>query len=99
MSADKEELNKARALFYPKVQLSGSAGRGNTDRISQTQFGDVETKLNYNTQNLALSVRQPLFNRETDATYKSAQALVKAREALFENETSTLITPLGWRLL
>ncbi|PPC88759.1 MAG: type I secretion protein TolC [Methylotenera sp.] len=95
LQADQEEVNKARALFYPKVQLSGSVGRGNTDRISQTQLGEVETKFNYNTQNLALSVRQPLFNQETAATYKSAQALVKAREALFENETSTLITRLA----
>jgi len=35
--------------------------------------------LTYNTQNLALTVRQPLFNKETIATYRSAQALVKSQ--------------------
>ncbi|HOY87893.1 MAG TPA: TolC family outer membrane protein [Methylotenera sp.] len=95
LNADKEEINKARALFYPKAQLSGSVGRGNTDRTTETQMGDVQTKYNYNTQNLALSVRQPLFNKETMATYKSAQALVKNRQALFQNESSNLITRLA----
>ena len=95
LNADKEEINKARALFYPKAQLSGSVGRGNTDRTTQTQLGDVDTKFHYNTQNLALSVRQPLFNKETMATYKSAQALVKNRQALFQNESSSLITRLA----
>lgn len=95
LSADKEEIQKARALFYPKAQLSGSAGRGNTDRTTQTQLGNVDTKYHYDTQNLALSVRQPLYNKETMATYKSAQALVKTKEALFQNENSSLITRLA----
>jgi len=90
--ADREEINKARALFYPKAQLAGSIGRGNTDRTSQTFSGSIDTHLTYNTKNLALTIKQPIFNKETIATYKSAQALVKSKEALLQSETSGLMT-------
>jgi len=40
--ADREEINKARSLFYPKAQLAGSVGRGITDRTSQTLSGSVD---------------------------------------------------------
>ena len=93
--ADREEIEKARALFYPKAQLSGSIGHGNTDRTTQSLSGAVDTHLSYNTQNLALTVRQPLFNKETMATYKSAQALVKNKESLLQSETSSLITRIA----
>ncbi|MFA6041249.1 MAG: TolC family outer membrane protein [Methylophilus sp.] len=90
--ADREEIEKARALFYPKAQLSGSIGRGNTDRTTQSLSGAIDAKLNYNTQNLTLAIKQPIFNKETMATYRSAQALVKGKESLLESETSNLIT-------
>jgi len=90
--ADKEEVEKARALFYPKVQLSGSVGRGNTDRTTQSISGAIDSHINYNTKNFALIVKQPLFNRETMATYKGAQALAKGKEFLLQSETLGLIT-------
>lgn len=93
--ADREEINKARALFFPKAQLGGSYGRGDTDRVSQTLFGPREDTLKYDTKNLALTVRQPLFNKETLATYRSAKAYVKGKEAILQNETSTLITRIA----
>jgi len=93
--ADREELEKARAGFYPKAQLSGSVGRGNTDRTTQSLSGAIDTHLNYNTQNLALTVRQPIFNKETIAGYRSAQALVKGKESLLQSETSSLMTRIA----
>ena len=93
--ADREEINKARALFLPKAQLGGSYGRGNTDRVSQTLFGPVEESLKYDAKNLALTVRQPLFNKETLATYRSAKAYVKGKEAVLQSETSSLITRIA----
>jgi protease secretion system outer membrane protein len=93
--ADREEIEKARALFYPKAQLSGSIGRGNTDRTTQSLFGAIDAHLIYNTQNLALTVKQPIFNKETIATYRSAQALVKGKEYLLQSETSSLIARIA----
>jgi TolC family type I secretion outer membrane protein len=93
--ADREELEKARAGFYPKAQLSGSVGRGNTDRTTQSLSGAIDTHLSYNTQNLALTVRQPIFNKETIAGYRSAQALVKGKESLLQSESSSLMTRIA----
>jgi len=93
--ADREEINKARALFYPKAQLAGSVGRGITDRTSQTLSGSIDKHLTYNTQNFAFTIKQPLFNKETIAIYRSAQALAKSKEALLQSETSALITRIS----
>lgn len=89
--ADREEINKAKALFYPKVQLTAARGRGETERVTQTAIGAVETDLNYRTQNYALSVRQPLFNKETFATYNSAKSYVSASEEQLRQETAKLM--------
>lgn len=93
--ADREEIEKARASFFPKVQLSGSVGRGITDRTTQSLSGPIDSHLNYNTQNLALTVKQPVFNKESIATYRSAQALVRGKESLLQSETSSLMTRIA----
>jgi TolC family type I secretion outer membrane protein len=90
--ADREEVNKAVSLFYPKAQLTGGIGRGETDRTTQTVSGAVDTHLRYDTRNLAFSIKQPLFNKEILANYKGAQAFVKGKEALLQAENSSLIT-------
>lgn len=89
--ADREEINKAKALFYPKAQLSASRGRGDTERVTQTTLGAVETDLDYRTQNYVLSMRQPLFNKETFATYNSAKSFVSASEEQLRQETARLM--------
>ncbi|CAG0961590.1 partial Outer membrane protein TolC, partial [Gammaproteobacteria bacterium] len=80
--ADREEINKARAQFFPKAQFSASRGRGETDRTTQTALGPLDTHLNYSTRNYALSIRQPLFNKEVAAGYQSARAYVSEQESL-----------------
>lgn len=92
--ADREEINKARAQFYPKAQLSAARGRGNTDRTTQTAVGAIDTQLNYEIQNYVLSVKQPLFNKETFASYSSAKSFVKAKEELLRQENSKLMLKL-----
>lgn len=95
MAAEREEINKSRALFMPRVQFGASVGRGNTDRTTQTNLGAIDTKLNYDIHNYALSLRQPLFNKETMATYRGAEANVQSKEALLLKENATLITRLA----
>lgn len=92
--AEREELNKARALFYPKVQLGLMKGRGNTDRTTQTTLGAVNSALDYSLENYNLSVKQPLFNKETLAIYAGAKSYVSAQESLLAQETAKLILKL-----
>lgn len=92
--ADREEINKARAQFFPKAQLSASRGRGITDRTTQSVAGAIDTHLDYETQNYALSIKQPLFNKEAFASYNSAKSFVSAKEELLRQESSKLILKL-----
>ena len=48
----------------------------------------------YHTQNYALSVRQPLYNKETFATYQSAKSFVSSSEELLRQETAKLMLNL-----
>lgn len=93
--AEREEINKSRALFLPRVQLGASRGHGVTDRTTQTSLGALESRLNYDIQNYSLSLRQSLFNQESLATWRGAEAGVKSKEALLLKENSTLITRLA----
>lgn len=93
--AEREEINKARSLFLPKVQLSANVGKGVTDRTAQSQFGPVETNYDYSLKNYALSIKQPLFNKESVASYRGTEANIKSKEALLEKENSTLITRIA----
>jgi len=95
MAAEREEINKSRALFMPRVQFGASVGRGATDRTTQTTLGAIDTRLNYDIQNYALSLRQPLFNKENIATYRGAEANVQSKEALLLKENATLISRLA----
>jgi len=93
--AEREDINKARSLFLPKVQLSANVGKGVTDRTAQSQFGPVESNYDYSLKNYALSIKQPLFNKESMATYRGTEATVRSKEALLEKENSTLITRIA----
>lgn len=92
--ADREEINKARAQFFPKAQLSVSRGRGITDRTTQSAIGAIDTHLDYETKNYALSIKQPLFNKETFASYNSAKSFVSAKEELLRQENAKLMLNL-----
>ena len=92
--AEREELTKAKALFYPKVQLGLMRGHGETDRTTQTNIGAINTSLNYALENYNFSVKQPLFNKETLAIYGGAKSYVNAQESLLEQENAKLILKL-----
>jgi TolC family type I secretion outer membrane protein len=92
--AEREELTKAKALFYPKVQVGLMKGHGSTDRTTQTTIGAINSDLNYQLENYNLTVRQPLFNKETMAIYGGAKSYVNAQESLLEQENAKLILKL-----
>lgn len=93
--AEREEINKVRALFLPRLQFGANVGRGVTDRTTQTILGPVESRLDYDIQSYSLNLRQSLFNKENIASYRSAEANIKSKEALLLKENSTLITRLA----
>lgn len=92
--ADREEINKARAQFFPKAQLVASRGQGITDRTTQSVVGAIDTHLDYDIQNYALSIKQPLFNKETLASYSGAKYFVSAKEQLLRQESAKLMLKL-----
>ncbi len=93
--AQREDLNKAKSLFLPKVQLSGSVGKGSTDRTAQSQIGPIDTSYDYSLKTYALSIKQPLFNKESMASYRGTEASIRSKEALLLKENSTLITRIA----
>ncbi|HYG32908.1 MAG TPA: TolC family outer membrane protein [Methylophilaceae bacterium] len=94
-AAEREEINKTRALFMPKLQASANVGHGTTDRTTQTALGALDSHLNYDIQNYALSIRQPLFNKESMAAYRSAKANAGSKEELLRREDSVLMTRIA----
>lgn len=84
----KEEVAKARSAFLPNVKASTSRGRNQTNHA--TIYGEKPT-IWYNTLSHTLSVRQPLFNLQSIASYKQAGAVKAKSESLFEGEHSSLI--------
>ncbi|NTW53172.1 MAG: TolC family outer membrane protein [Chlorobaculum sp.] len=84
----KEEVAKARSGFLPSIKASTSRGRSQTDHT--TIYGEDPT-IWYNTLSHSLSLRQPLFNLASLASYKQSRALKAKSESLFQGEYSSLI--------
>ncbi|MBN1928506.1 MAG: TolC family outer membrane protein [Chlorobiaceae bacterium] len=84
----KEEVSKAFAAFLPNIKSSVSRGRNRTDSatLSGTQEG-----LYYNTVSQSLTLRQPLLNLGSIASYKQARAVKAKSEALFRSEHASLM--------
>ncbi|MEI7694581.1 MAG: TolC family outer membrane protein [Chlorobium sp.] len=84
----KEEVGKARSQFLPNVRMSAARGRSATQHGYLGRFYPVDF---YNTVNTGLSVRQPLFNLSTLASYKQAKLVSSKSEVDFRKEGSNLI--------
>jgi len=84
----KEEVSKARSAFLPNIKTTTSRGRNRTD--SATPYS-TQKGLYYNTLSYSLSVRQPLFNLGSIASWKQAKAVKAKSESLFRSEHSSLI--------
>ncbi|MEI8102121.1 MAG: TolC family outer membrane protein [Chlorobium sp.] len=86
--AYKEEIGKARSQLLPSVRTNVSRGRSATQHISLGHAYPVDF---YNTVNLGVSVRQPLFNLPALASYKQAKLLSVKSDVEFKKEGSSLI--------
>ena len=84
----REEVSKAKAGFLPNIKASTSLGRNQTDHST---FLGEEPTVWYNTLSHSFSVRQPLINLASIASYKQSRAVKAKSESLFEGEHSSLI--------
>jgi outer membrane protein, protease secretion system len=84
----KEEIDKARSQFRPNVRLNASRGRSSTQHGYLGRFYVPDY---YNTVNYGVSVRQPLLNFSTLASYKQAKAVSAKSDVDLEKEEANLI--------
>ncbi|ACF11256.1 type I secretion outer membrane protein, TolC family [Chlorobaculum parvum NCIB 8327] len=84
----KEEVSKAAAAFMPNIKAATSKGRSRTD--SETPYSSREG-VYYSTQSHSVSLRQPLFNLGSIASWKQAHAVKAKSEELFRSEHASLI--------
>jgi len=84
----KEEVSKAGSAFMPNIKASTSRGRNQTDH---TTAYTEEPTVWYNTLSHSLSLKQPVFNLGSIATWKQARAVRAKSESLFRSEHSSLI--------
>ena len=95
-TAEKQEIDKARAAFLPQARLSMYRGRASTDSETPGSLGEtINSQRSYDSQNYNLSIRQVLFNKATFAEYGEAKAGVAKSDALLEKENASLITRLS----
>ena len=86
--AYKEEISKARAQFRPNVRLNAARGRNATEHAYLGRYGTPDF---YNTVNMGVSLRQPLFNLANDFEYKQAKAEAAKSDAELHKEEASLI--------
>ena len=92
-----EEKSKALAGFYPKIQLSLSKGRGETD--AETGNFISSGNRSYDTKNYNLTLKQPLFNKTLSADYDKAIANIEIGKSNYDAESNNLISRLTERYL
>lgn len=86
-----DEIDLAKSAFFPKAGLSISQGRSYQDAVISN--GPSKGRA-YTTQNINLSVRQPIYNKAVMATYDSAKANAESSDAALEKEKSNLFLRL-----
>lgn len=77
--AQRERVPMAQAQLFPNVSISGAYNGNVLDTTTTSGFGDGRDR--YNSSNLALSVRQPLYRKVLWVGLEQAQAMVEDANA------------------
>ncbi len=85
---NREEVAKARSQFRPSVRLNAARGRSATQHGYKGGYYPADF---YNTINYGVSLRQPLFNLSTLASYKQAKHGAAKSEFDLQREEINLI--------
>lgn len=85
--AAKEGVNMAFARYLPDARLALNQGKATTE--AENSFGSSRNS-NYDTENYALTIRQPLFNKSVSATHRMSVAESERYAELVKNEELAL---------
>jgi protease secretion system outer membrane protein len=87
-----------RAGLLPQINASASKNKVNgTQEQSGIPGGSVERDLDYDSENLAVRLRQPLFNRQKLAEYRQGKQRAEYSEAVFDAKTQNVAVRLANR--
>jgi protease secretion system outer membrane protein len=87
-----------RAGLLPQINASASKSRvnGTQERDDNVSAG-VKNDLDYDSQNLGVQLRQPLFNRQKLAEYRQGEQRAEYSEAVFDAKTQNVAVRLASR--
>lgn len=87
-----------RAGLLPQLNASASKSRVDGTQEQDNQLGNsVESDLNYDSENMAVQLRQPLFNRQKLAEYRQGKQRADYSEAVFDAKTQNVAVRLASR--
>ena len=96
LDVGRERLPQARSQLMPSVSANWAR---NTNKLTTTTTNllgqESDTRDDYFSDNMTLSLRQPLFNLQRFFQYKQAQDLVTEAEATFERDVQNLTVRVG----
>lgn len=90
-----ENRNLGRAGLLP--QLNASASKSRVDGTQEQSTVDLERDLDYDSENLAVQLRQPLFNRQKLAEYRQGKQRAEYSEAVFDAKSQNAAVRLAGR--
>lgn len=87
-----------RAGLLPQINASASKSRVDGTQETPNAFGTtVENDLDYDAQNLAVQLRQPLYNRQKFAEYRQGKQRAEYSEAVFDAKSQNAAVRLASR--
>ncbi|MDM8350754.1 TolC family outer membrane protein [Pseudomonas sp. sp1636] len=93
-----ENRPQGRAGLLPQLSASASRSRIDGTQTQDNQLGNsVENDLDYDSQNLVVQLRQPLFNRQKLAEYRQGKQRANYSEAVFDAKTQNVAVRLAGR--
>lgn len=92
--AGAENRALGRAGLLPQINASASRSKINGD---QELDGRPDSDLDYDSQNLAVQLRQPLFDRQKMAEYRQGKHRAEYSEAVFDAKTQNVAVRLASR--
>ena len=96
LDVGRERLPQARSQLMPSVSANWAR---NTNKLTTTTTNllgqESDTRDDYFSDNMTLSLRQPLFNLQRFFQYKQAQDVVNEAEATFERDVQNLTVRVG----
>lgn len=94
--ATQERLPQALSQRLPNLSFSGNYFRNNLETTAPNFLGkETTTNTPYNSHNLTLSLRQPLYRPAVQAQIRQSQAQVDNAEALLQSDEQSLLMRVG----